>query len=59
MIHQELAQSVETWLGNRRVAGSSPAIGCVDFDVSLYVSWKLFDVSIMPLIAPLAARYLT
>ena len=53
-IHQTVAQSVETWLGNRRVDGSSPAIGSGDFDVSLYISWKWFDVSIMPLIAPLA-----
>ena len=37
MIHQAVAQSVETWLGNWRVVGSSPAIGGGDFDVSLYL----------------------
>ena len=53
MIHQAVAQSVETWLGNWRVVGSSPAIGGGDFDVSLYLG-KLFDVIIIPLIARLA-----
>ena len=53
--HQTVAQSVETWPGNRRVDGSSPAIGGGDFDVSFYIYLgKPFDVSIMPLIAPLA-----
>ena len=37
MIHQAVAQSVETRLGNRRVVGSSPAIVCGDFDVSLHL----------------------
>ena len=32
-----VAQSVETWLGNRRVDSSSPAIGGGDFDVSFYI----------------------
>ena len=37
MIHQTVAQSVESWLGNRRVDGSSPAIGGGDFDLSLHL----------------------
>ena len=39
--HQTVAQSVETWPGNRRVDGSSPAIGGGVFDVELlHISWK-------------------
>ena len=53
--HQTVAQSVETWPGNRRVDGSSQALGGGVFDVSFYIYLgKPFDVSIMPLIAPLA-----
>ena len=53
--HQTVAQSVENRPGNRRVDGLSPVIGGGDFDVSFYIYLgKPFDVSIMPLIAPLA-----
>ena len=51
MIHQAVAQSVETWLGNWRVVGSSPAIGSADFDVSLCIGNCLTYLLLGPLIA--------
>ena len=53
MTHQAVAQSVETWLGNWRVVRFESCDWWRRFRCEL-ISWELFDVLIIPLIARLA-----